>query len=159
MLERSESLDAQYRHLGLNALKRAVMNRIAIPLTMFLEEKNTILHCWIHTPLGVRHMRSSLLGEEVIDEDSDVGAWRGLTQVVNYSIPWFCNGTPVRALQQVRQNSERGTCIETRCILPDALETKIMLFNFSMIPKLSDTFSSSPPITLSADRLLRIENV
>lgn len=157
ILERSESLDTQYRHLGLGPLKRAVMNRMAIPLTMFLEDDDTVLHCWIHTPLGTRHMRSSLLGEEVVDEDTDVGIWRGVTQVVNYSIPWYCNGTPVRALQQVRQNSERGLCIETRCILPDAKETKVMLFNFSMIPR--QTHPTSPcPLLLSADRILRQEN-
>eukprot|EP01068_Selenidium_serpulae_P003270 Selendium_serpulae@DN2965_c0_g1_i4.p1 len=37
IIERSQSLDAQYKHMGLSYMKRSIMNRIAVPLTFFLE--------------------------------------------------------------------------------------------------------------------------
>lgn len=150
IVERSESLDPQYRCIGLGMIKRAVMNRLAIPLTMFLEENDTLLHCWIHTPLGIRHMRSNLLHQESIDYDPDAGKWTGVTHITDFSIPWFCNGKPVRAIQQRRTNPKIGTCVETRCILPDSIEGKIMLFQFLMIPS-----SKREKDELKADRILK----
>lgn len=149
ILDRSESLDPQYRCLGLGMVKRGVMNRLAIQLTMFLEENDSILHCWIHTPLGVRHMRSNLHHQESVDQDPDAGVWSGVTHVVDMSIDWYCNGKPVRAIQQIRDNKKVGRAVETRCVLPDATEGKIMLFQFVMFPK------DKPDHKLKADRILK----
>lgn len=153
ILERSDSLDAQYRLLGLGAMKRAVMNRLAVPLTLFLEENDTILHCWVHTPLGIRHMRSSLIGKELVDDDVDVGTWAGTTQVVDYSIPWFRNGASVRVLQQAKRNPKVGVCVETRCVLPDVQEEKVMFFHIALSP--NATRSTPHPKALTASRILR----
>lgn len=153
ILERSESLDAQYRILGISTLKRAVMNRLAITLTLFLEENDTLLHCWVHTPLGIRHMRSSLVGKEVVDDDPDAGRWTGVTQAVNYSISWFPNGSPVRALQQVRRNPKIGVCVETRCVISDPQEGKVMFFNVCLTPHGKTSTTSQK--AFSATRILR----
>lgn len=115
-------------------VKRAIMNRLAVPLTMFLEDNDSILHCWVHTPLGIRHLRSNLHHRESVDVDPDAGRWSGVTHVVDFHIPWYCNDRPVRAIQQIRTNPAIGTCVESRCILPDATEKKVMLFQFVMFP-------------------------
>lgn len=150
ILDRSETLDPQYRLLGLGMLKRAVMNRLAVPLTMFLEDEDRVLHCWVHTPLGIRHMCSNLQHQESVDDDPDAGKWTGVTHAIDYSIPWYCNGKTVRAIQQIRHNVKIGTSIETRCILPDPVEGKVMLFSFVMKAK-----GKAEKDKLSADRILK----
>lgn len=149
ILERSQSLDVQYKHMGLNYMKRAIMNRLSVPLTLFLEADDTIIHVHVHTPIGIRHMRADITGQPIIDEDPDCGAWEGVSSVVDYSIPWFCNGTPVRALRQKRHNKKVGTIIETRCILPDDAEGKIMLMNFALHA------AKDPGNPIYTDRILR----
>lgn len=134
IVERSESLDLQYRALGLGTLKRSVMNRIAVPITMFLEENDTILHNWLHTPLGIRHMCTNLHGLESEDNDPDAGLWKGTATVVDWVVPSLCS-RPIRAIRQTRFSDKVGKSIETRAIIPDEQEGKICFYNFAMEPK------------------------
>lgn len=134
VLDRSESLDPQFKIMGINYIKRSVMNKLAVPLTLKIEKNDTVLHVYVHTPLGLRHMESNLCGEYFYDDDVDCGRWEGKMAVVDYSIEWFCGGKTVRALQQVRENKKiNATQIETRCVIPDLKEGgKMMLFNFKI---------------------------
>eukprot|EP01071_Lankesteria_metandrocarpae_P008393 Lankesteria_metandrocarpae@DN4953_c0_g1_i4.p1 len=88
MLERSDSLDDQMKHVGIGKLKRIIMNRLAVPLDIFLEKEDSILHTHLLTPLGIRHMVCDLHGGSFVDEDPDAGQWEGTARMVNYSIPW-----------------------------------------------------------------------
>lgn len=148
IVDRSESLDMQYRALGLGTLKRSVMNRIAVPITMFLEENDTILHNWLHTPLGIRHMCTNLHGLESEDNDPDAGIWHGTAEVVDWVVP-LCS-KPVRAIRQTRFSEKVGKSIETRVILPDTQEGKICFYNFAMEPK-------GKSEKYSANRILKYE--
>lgn len=139
------------QHIGLGKLKRAVMNRLAVPFTAQLEQDDTVLHSWISTPLGPKHMHASLIGREIIDEDQEVGTWTGIAKMIDFARPWFCGGRPFRALQLLRTSSKFGTAYETRVILPDPEERKIMLFNITIIPK----ELHKPPIIV--DRILKAQ--
>eukprot|EP01053_Blabericola_migrator_P002275 Blabericola_migrator_1__2274@NODE_1629_length_4140_cov_9_186840_g1061_i0_p2_GENE_NODE_1629_length_4140_cov_9_186840_g1061_i0NODE_1629_length_4140_cov_9_186840_g1061_i0_p2_ORF_typecomplete_len293_score16_26_NODE_1629_length_4140_cov_9_186840_g1061_i032274105 len=147
IMDRSDSLDAQMQHVGISRMKRAVMNRYTVPFTAILINNETILKSWIGTPLGPKYMHASLVGNEIVDEDNEVGTWAGIASMVDLSIPWFCGGNPVRALQLRRTNPTLGLAFETRVVLPDAQEGKIMLFNIKLYPH------DKPPIFV--DRILR----
>lgn len=149
MVERSQSLDQQYKLMGLSYMKRSIMNRLAVPLTFFPEKNKTVIHIHVHTPIGIRHMHNDLTGKPAIDDDPDCGFWEGVTSVIDYSVPWYCGGNPVRALRQRRTNPKVGLCLETRCVLPDAKEGKIMLFNFVLYP------AKDPNNPISTDRILK----
>jgi len=142
-------MDSQFKLLGLNIVKRAVMNRLAIPMTCCLENEGRDLRCWLHTPIGVRTMMCNLQGTVTVDDDPDCGQWEGTAKAVDHSIPWFCNGKPVRALQQTRISKKLGTVVDTRCVLPDEKEGKIMYYNITMIPK------SDSSKRVSSDRVLK----
>lgn len=148
-MERSQSMDAQFKTMGITYVKRCVMNRLAVPLTIRMEENNTMMHVYIHTPLGLRHMNSDLTGKPFSDDDPDCGVWEGKMGVVDFSIPWFCGGKTVRALQQIRTNKKiNATQIETRVLLPHKDDGKIMLFNFVMYPNNDESKKQT------ADRIL-----
>jgi hypothetical protein len=147
--ERSESLDAHYRALGINAIKRSIMNRLCFCLTLFLEKNDTILHCLVHTPFGVRHMRNDLLGNEIEDIDVDMGAWKGVTDVSSDCVPTLNNNMPFRVLRQIRKSDKLGLCIETRSVLPDEENGKIMYFSVTLHPR------SAPESPLKAIRIFR----
>lgn len=149
VLHRSDHLCSHYKHLGLNVIKRSVIKRIPVPLTAFLEHNDTVLHIWVHTPLGKRHLTCNITGAPASDVDPDCGAWTGTTGVVDYTCPWFEGGRTFRALQQVRTNPKYGTAVETRCVLPDTEFGRIMLFNYTIIPLESDKSR------LSGDRVLK----
>eukprot|EP01070_Trichotokara_eunicae_P007037 Trichotokara_eunicae@DN5249_c0_g1_i2.p1 len=149
ILDRSDSLDGHYRTMGIGFIKRQIMNRLSVPLTFFLENEGTVIHTHIHTPLGLRHMRADLTGETTLDVDPDCGIWYGQTpEVIDFSIPWYCDGKPVRAFEQARVNENVGTSMETKVILPDADHGTILLYNFKMIPKDGGE-------THTADRILK----
>eukprot|EP00918_Siedleckia_nematoides_P025594 GHVU01055268.1.p1 GENE.GHVU01055268.1~~GHVU01055268.1.p1 ORF type:complete len:344 (+),score=41.45 GHVU01055268.1:268-1299(+) len=151
VLERSENMDDQFRHLGISVVKRAVLNRISMALTFFLEKDDTMLHLHLHTPMGIRHMAANLQGESFKDEDPDVGIWEGTARVVDYYVPWLCS-SPVRAFQQTRSNQKVGTIIETRVVLPDDALGRVALINFTLIPWQGGGKAAS---TMRADRILR----
>jgi len=151
LLDRSHPMDGHFKMLGLSMVKRAVMNRLAIPLSCYLEESNTIMRCLLHTPLGVRSMNCSLIGNVASDDDPDCGYWDCTAKVVDYVIPWYCDGVPVRALQQTRKNKRVGTLIDTRCVLPDKHEGKVMFYNITIIPHAPNSKR------LSADRILKYQ--
>lgn len=134
LLDRSHSLDAQMMHVGIGKIKRMVMNKLAIQFTATLNPEKTLLDCWISTPSGDKHTRSSLVGEETFDQDGDLGDWTARTSMVNYSRPWFCNGKSFRAMQMKRENPKLGTAYETRALLPDSKEGVILLYNITMYP-------------------------
>eukprot|EP01068_Selenidium_serpulae_P007944 Selendium_serpulae@DN4846_c0_g1_i1.p2 len=134
VVNRSDHLCDHYKHLGISLLKRAIIKRIPLPLTAFLEKEDTVLHFWIHTPIGKRHLTCDITGKPSTDTDPDCGTWHGVTVVTDYVCPWFDNGRPVRALQQIRTNPVHGTAVETRCVLPDQEFGRIMLFNYTLIP-------------------------
>lgn len=122
------------QYLGIGKMKRMVMNRLAIPLTAVLENDKTLLNCWISTPSGDKHTHSSLIGETTYDEDSDLGNWTAVTSIVDYSIEWFCGGRFVRAMQMKRTSEKFGVAYETRAVLPDPKEGKILLYNVTIHP-------------------------
>eukprot|EP01053_Blabericola_migrator_P007318 Blabericola_migrator_1__7317@NODE_3720_length_1556_cov_671_147750_g2309_i0_p1_GENE_NODE_3720_length_1556_cov_671_147750_g2309_i0NODE_3720_length_1556_cov_671_147750_g2309_i0_p1_ORF_typecomplete_len344_score33_31_NODE_3720_length_1556_cov_671_147750_g2309_i0801111 len=153
ILERSQSLDEHMTYIGVNRMKRMIMNKIAIPFTAVLEDKDTLLHAWITTPVGQKHTQASLIGRETLDQDGDLGDWTAKTSVVDYSVSWFCGGKPVRAMQMERKNPKFGLCFETRVVLPDATEGKILLYNFTVHPP---EYSGKGMLTV--DRLFRVAN-
>ena len=151
ILERSGSLDAQMAHVGIGKMKRMVMNRLAIPLTAVLDENSTLLRCWISTPVGDKHTSSSLIGENTYDTDADLGSWTATTKIVDYKCAWFCSERPIRAMQMKRTNDSFGTAFETRAILPDADEGKILLYNITIYPHGED----DPRGCINVDRIYR----
>lgn len=142
MLDRSETLDVQMQYIGLPRFKRAIMNRYRVPFGAELVDDEEVLHCWIGTPLGNKDMHADLLGGNMTDHDNEVGVWEGRAKMIDFSIPWFCNGKPVRALQMKRICKQIGVGYETRVILPDEREGKILLFHVALFPY-DDT---KPPI-------------
>lgn len=151
MLHRSDHLCDHYKHMGINYVKRAIIKRLAIPLTVFLEKDDTVLHIWVHTPIGRRDLTCDITGKPCADNDPDCGSWEGVTRVADYSCSWFDGGRPIRALQQVRTNPLHGTAIETRCVLPDKECGRVMLFNYTLIP-----LDPEKP-RMSGDRVLRFD--
>eukprot|EP01055_Gregarina_sp_Pseudo9_P004812 Gregarina_sp_Pseudo_9__4811@NODE_502_length_2690_cov_180_804979_g473_i0_p1_GENE_NODE_502_length_2690_cov_180_804979_g473_i0NODE_502_length_2690_cov_180_804979_g473_i0_p1_ORF_typecomplete_len360_score74_62Lipocalin/PF00061_23/0_12_NODE_502_length_2690_cov_180_804979_g473_i012842363 len=150
MLERSQSLDEHMTYVGIGKMKRMVMNKLSIPFTAILEDGDTLLHAWITTPVGQKHTRSSLVGKQTFDQDSDLGDWTASTSIVDYSIEWFCAGRTVRAMQMERHNPKLGLCYETRVVLPDQAEGKILLYNFTLHPP-----PNSGKNSLTVDRLFK----
>eukprot|EP01054_Gregarina_sp_Poly1_P008663 Gregarina_sp_Poly_1__8662@NODE_515_length_7812_cov_238_903163_g409_i0_p3_GENE_NODE_515_length_7812_cov_238_903163_g409_i0NODE_515_length_7812_cov_238_903163_g409_i0_p3_ORF_typecomplete_len378_score17_78_NODE_515_length_7812_cov_238_903163_g409_i062197352 len=150
ILERSQSLDEHMTYVGIGKMKRMIMNKLSIPFTAVLEKNDTLLHAWITTPVGQKHTHASLIGEETFDQDSDLGDWTALTSIVDYSIDWFCEGKSVRAMQMERKNPTLGLCYETRVVLPDAIEGKVLLYNFTLHPPPT----SGKPV-LKVDRLFK----
>lgn len=148
MNHRSQSLETQMQYIGLAKFKRAIMNRYTVPFGALLEREDTLLRCWIGTPLGNKYMHADLLGGAYTDVDREVGTWTGVAKMVDMSIPWFCQGRPVRALQLKRISNELGTAYETRVVLPDIEEGRIMLFNIALYPP-----NTNPPIFV--DRILK----
>jgi len=134
ILERSDSLDPQMQYLGIGKIKRSVMNRLAVPFLAQMEGGDKVLHCQIFTPLGPKHMNAALDGSEMWDDDADVGKWSGIARMVDFHVPWFCNGRPVRAFQLKRNNVKFGECYETRVVLPDKDEGRILLYNLHLFP-------------------------
>eukprot|EP01069_Polyplicarium_translucidae_P005137 Polyplicarium_translucidae@DN2726_c0_g1_i1.p1 len=150
MLDRSNSMDEQYKAMGVAYYKRVVMNRLAVQLTVFLEKDDTVLHIHVHTPLGIRHMLCNITGAEFQDSDPDCGVWYATAKVVDFTVPWFCNGKPVRALQQQRYNPRCGRIVESRCVLPDKAQGRVLLLNFRMYP------NSGEERVIVADRVLKL---
>lgn len=150
ILERSQSLDEHMTYVGIGKMKRMVMNKLAIPFTAVLEDSDTLLHAWITTPVGQKHTRSSLIGKQTFDQDSDLGDWTATTSVVDYKVEWFCTAQPVRAMQMERTNPKLGLCYETRVVLPDKAEGKILLYNFTVHPP-----PNSGKGTLKVDRIFK----
>lgn len=134
------------------------INTLMLAITTYSRFNNKILQyliqsiasCHSHSS-GIRHLRSNLCHEECTDDDPDAGRWTGITHIVDFSIPWYCDGKPVRAIQQRRSNPKVGTSIESRCVLPDEKEGKVMLFQFLMIPK----GKTEKECCLKADRVLK----
>eukprot|EP01053_Blabericola_migrator_P007029 Blabericola_migrator_1__7028@NODE_3562_length_1677_cov_544_686957_g2213_i0_p1_GENE_NODE_3562_length_1677_cov_544_686957_g2213_i0NODE_3562_length_1677_cov_544_686957_g2213_i0_p1_ORF_typecomplete_len340_score48_77Ribosomal_L24e/PF01246_20/1_8e03Ribosomal_L24e/PF01246_20/0_21_NODE_3562_length_1677_cov_544_686957_g2213_i02101229 len=153
MLDRSQSLDEQMTYVGINRMKRMVMNKLAIPFTAVLEENDTLLHAWITTPVGLKHTHASLVGKETFDKDGDLGDWTAITSVVDYPVKWFCESKCVRAMQMERKNPKLGLCYETRVVLPDAAEGKILLYNLTLHPP-----EGSGKGIISVDRLFRLSS-
>ncbi|KAH0487153.1 MAG: uncharacterized protein KVP18_000025 [Porospora cf. gigantea A] len=142
VLERSDSLNDIYAHLGVNIAKRAVMNRLRLQIQVYLDYTTLVLICLLYTPLGVRTMRTDLKGGEAIDDDPDCGRWRGHCSVTDDTIEeWgalfsphrFC-GRPVRQLSQKRHNDSKGVSIETRIVLPDKEYGQVMRTQLLMFP-------------------------
>eukprot|EP01057_Protomagalhaensia_wolfi_P000839 Protomagalhaensia_wolfi_Nauph_80__838@NODE_1485_length_1506_cov_1198_683708_g1151_i0_p1_GENE_NODE_1485_length_1506_cov_1198_683708_g1151_i0NODE_1485_length_1506_cov_1198_683708_g1151_i0_p1_ORF_typecomplete_len336_score36_50_NODE_1485_length_1506_cov_1198_683708_g1151_i02121219 len=150
ILERSQSLDEHMTYVGIGKMKRVIMNKLAIPFTAELRENDTLLQGWITTPVGQKHTRASLVGKETFDADADLGDWTAITKVVDYSIAWFCDGKSVRAMQMERRNPKLGLCYETRVVLPDQAEGRVLLYNFTMHPP-----EESGKAKMSVDRIFK----
>lgn len=138
-------------HVGIGKMKRMVINRLAIPLTARLIENDTLLDAWISVPTGDKHTTASLIGNETSDSDGDLGDWTATTSMVDYSCSWFCEGRLIRAMQLERHNPKFGTAFETRVIVPDEKEGKVLIYNVTMRPLGKD----SRPII--ADRIYRFD--
>lgn len=134
ILDRSESLDKQMIHVGINRMKRMVMNRLAIPLVASMVDDGRVLRVTIETPTGNKHTHASLVGEETYDEDADMGNWTAMTRIVDYTHTAFCTRS-FRAMQLERTSSNLGRCLETRAVIPDPIEGKVLLYNVNIIPK------------------------
>ncbi|KAL8438705.1 hypothetical protein Efla_005243 [Eimeria flavescens] len=135
VLTRSDPLESLFRAFGIAYFKRVVVDKLAIPLDITLEEEDTVLHVVLTIPLGLRHMRMTLDGSPSVDEDPDCGTWEGVVQIGPHSQPWFDNGRPFPALQQRRQHKKIGEVLETRAVLPDATYGRVMIMQFHLFGK------------------------
>eukprot|EP00915_Cephaloidophora_sp_WS-2016_P002988 GHVH01004058.1.p1 GENE.GHVH01004058.1~~GHVH01004058.1.p1 ORF type:complete len:410 (-),score=45.83 GHVH01004058.1:286-1515(-) len=140
IMPRCGPIEFQFKFMGIPYMKRSILARIAIPLTIFLEdcENNQFnnLHTWIHTPIGLRHLNWSTVGKLSVDKDPDCGVWEGLVRPVSVYLPSM--DRTVRALQRILRkpkDADHGVTIETRCVIPDHQEGRILYFQI-------DTFDS-----------------
>ncbi|KAL8447093.1 hypothetical protein Emed_004617 [Eimeria media] len=81
VLTRSDPLESLFKAFGIAYFKRVVVDKLAIPLDITLEENDMILHVVLTIPLGLRHMRMTLDGTPSVDEDPDCGTWEGVVQI------------------------------------------------------------------------------
>ncbi|OEH74045.1 hypothetical protein cyc_06754 [Cyclospora cayetanensis] len=95
VLMRSDPLESLFKAFGIAYFKRVVVDKLAIPLDITLEEKDTILHVILTIPLGFRHMRMALDGSPTVDEDPDCGSWEGIVQIgmLSTHANTVCHGT------------------------------------------------------------------
>jgi len=160
---RSSSIEQQFKFMGVSYMKRGVLARIAIPLSCFLEDllpdkTFSNLHTWIHTPLGLRHLSWSTIGELCIDDDQDCGKWIGVVRAVRLFLTSV--NKEVSALQRIMMrpnNLEAGLVLESRCILPDHAFGKVLFFQIDSFPH---AFTSGDYITgaVHTSRVLRFEH-
>ncbi|KAL8272288.1 hypothetical protein Esti_003805 [Eimeria stiedai] len=135
VLTRSDPLESLFKAFGIAYFKRVVVDKLAIPLDITLEENDMILHVVLTIPLGLRHMRMTLDGSPSVDEDPDCGSWEGVVQIGSHSQQWFENGRPFLALQQMRHHKKIGDVLETRAVLPDQTYGRVMTMQFHLLGK------------------------
>lgn len=146
LLHRSNPLEPLFKSFGISYIKRVVVDRLAIPLTITLQGVRD-LDMLIHLPIGNRHMRWALDGSRTIEDDPDCGTWRGYVRSVELDLSWVEGSC--RALQQVRTHAKIGEVHETRAVLPDDKHGRILYLNFALFPK------SNPSDRVNVTRILK----
>eukprot|EP00922_Rhytidocystis_sp_ex-Travisia-forbesii_P003241 GHVS01004746.1.p1 GENE.GHVS01004746.1~~GHVS01004746.1.p1 ORF type:complete len:603 (+),score=83.67 GHVS01004746.1:440-2248(+) len=149
LLQRSNPLDPLFKSFGIAYIKRIVVDRLSIPVTLTLQDNESVLDMLVHLPMGNRHMRWALDGSSTLEEDPDCGTWTGYIRGCELRLPWVSDGTPFRALQQVRTHSRIGEVHETRAIVPDSKFGRVLYLNYTLFPK------SRPTSPLHVVRILK----
>lgn len=135
---RCDNIEPQFKFLGIPYIKRSILSSIAIPVTIFCEdyrdEKFNWIHQWLHTPLGLRHIKWKRNGYST-DTDPDAGSWGGKVRIINAKLPGdLC----IKAIQRHTSrpaNPSAGLLIETRFVLPDLQHGKILVLHYSTYPR------------------------
>lgn len=163
---RSDKIEAQFKFIGIPWVKRSVLSNIAIPVTIFCEDhrggKFHGLHLWLHTPIGLRHIKWNLDERITCDEDPDAGSWQGTMRLVDVDLP---GGQTVKALQRRNQrpgDPSAGMTIETRIVLPDPEHRKVLIMHFDTYPKgltHNDFTTGALHITRVCKFVHRVDNV
>eukprot|EP00922_Rhytidocystis_sp_ex-Travisia-forbesii_P003246 GHVS01004755.1.p1 GENE.GHVS01004755.1~~GHVS01004755.1.p1 ORF type:complete len:572 (+),score=83.29 GHVS01004755.1:148-1863(+) len=149
LLQRSNPLDPLFKSFGIAYIKRIVVDRLSIPVTITLQGEDSVLDMLVHLPMGNRHMRWALDGSSTLEEDPDCGTWTGYIRCCELRLPWVSDGAPFRALQQVRTHAKIGEVHETRAIVPDSKFGRVLYLNYTLFPK------SRPASPLHVVRILK----
>eukprot|EP00921_Rhytidocystis_pertsovi_P012025 GHVQ01019466.1.p1 GENE.GHVQ01019466.1~~GHVQ01019466.1.p1 ORF type:complete len:591 (-),score=158.34 GHVQ01019466.1:1168-2697(-) len=96
VLSLSDPLEPLFKRIGVGYIKRAIVDRLAILLTVTVNEQHNndgqgdsqpSLHATVHLPFGSRQMVWTLDGSVTVEHDPDCGTWEGYTRTADVTLP------------------------------------------------------------------------